>query len=434
MLKRILAVALSSVMVMSLVGCGGGAKETAGQPTKSSDGKTVIKFFHRWPNEPRNSYFKELVAEFEKQNPDIKVETDAVLNDSYKEKIRVLVSSDNVPDVFVSWSDSFAENLVASGKVKPLNDIVEKDKEWASQVMDSQKGAFTFDGKLYGMPLTIDGKAFFYNKDVFEKNGLSVPKTFDELIALLEKLKTLGYKAPIIEGLTDPWTIAHYLGTMNQRMLEPAVLKKDYNAKTGEFTNPAYVKVLEHFKTLTKYMGTTATAIDHETARNMFASGEVPVMYMQLAEIKKVQDNGDIKFGFFNFPTFADGKGSPEALTGAPEGFMLSNVSKNPEAAEKLLKFIISKENATKFTKLDGQVTAIKGAVSADNASKEILEAVDLIMNSSETTPWLDNAVKISVADAYMRGGQSIAAGQKTPQDVMKDVQKAAAEERKSAK
>lgn len=433
MLKRVLAVALSSVMMMSLVGCGGGAKDTASQPDKG-DGKTVIKFFHRWPNEPRNSYYKQLVAEFEKQNPDIKVETDSVLNDSYKEKIRVLVSSDNVPDVFVSWSDSFAENLVESGKVKPLNDMVEKDKEWASQIMDSQKGAFTFDGKLYGVPLTIDGKAFFYNKDVFEKNGLKVPKTFDELIALLEKLKTLGYKAPIIEGLTDPWTIAHYLGTMNQRMVAPEVIKKDYNAKTGEFTDPAYVKVLENFKTLTKYMGKTATAIDHETARNMFASGEVPVMYMQLAEIKMVQDNGDINFGFFNFPTFNGGKGNAEALTGAPEGFMLSNVSKHPEAAEKFLKFMFSKENCFKFTKECGQVTAFKGAVSSENASKETLEAVNLIKNASETTPWLDNAVKISVADAYMRGGQSIAVGEKTPQDVMKEVQKAAAEERKSAK
>lgn len=433
MLKRVLAIALSSVMMMSLTGCGGASKDTATKPAKT-DGKTVIKFFHRWPNEPRNSYYKQLVAEFEKQNPDIKVETDCVLNDSYKEKIRVLVSSDNVPDVFVSWSDSFAENLVESGKVKPLNDMFEKDKEWASQIMDSQKGAFTFGGKIYGVPLTIDGKAFFYNKDVFQKNGLSIPKTFDELVATLEKLKTLGYKAPIIEGLTDPWTIAHYLGTMNQRMLDPAVLKKDYNAKTGEFTDQAYVKVLENFKTLTKYMGPTATSIDHETARNMFASGEVPVMYMQLAEIKMVQDNGDINFGFFNFPTFNGGKGNSEALTGAPEGFMLSNVSKNPEAAEKFLKFMISKENCFKFTKDCGQVTAFKGAVSSENASKETLEAVNLIMNASETTPWLDNAIKINVADAYMRGGQSIAVGEKTPQDVMKEVQKAAVEARSSAK
>ena len=68
------------------------------------------------------------MAEFEKQNPNIKIEMDSVVNDAYKEKIRVLISSNDVPDVFLSWSDSFAYNLVKSGKVKSLNDMLAKDK------------------------------------------------------------------------------------------------------------------------------------------------------------------------------------------------------------------------------------------------------------------------------------------------------------------
>jgi len=423
-------------MLFSLTACSNKSEEVGNNQnvTESNTGKTVIKFFHRWPNEPRNTYFKEIVAEFERLNPDIKVEMDCVLNDSYKEKIRVLVSSNEIPDVFTSWSGSFAEKLVQSGKIKPLNDLYAADKEWSDQIMDSQKEPFTFDGKVYGVPLTIDGKVFFYNKEVFDKHGLSVPKYFDEFIGLLDKLKALGYDTPIIEGLADAWAVSHYLGTMNQRMLDPEVINKDYNPKTGEFTDPGYVRVLEDFKTLTSYMGPTATSIDHETARSMFQNGEVPIIYLQFAEISMVESNADFEFGYFNFPQYRDGKGNPDALTGAPEGFMLSNVSKAPEAAEKFLKFIISKENCFKFTKDCGQVTAFKGAVTEENASKATIEAYNLILNVPESAPWLDNALDINVADAFMRGGQAMATGEMTPQDVIKSIQEAAAEIRNSSK
>lgn len=129
-----------------------------------------------------------------------------------------------------------------------------------------------------------------------------------------------------MEGLSDGWAIAHYIGTINQRLMDPAVLEKDYNPKTGEFTDPGYIDALKAFKRLTDYMGETATAIDHETARNMFVNGKVPIVYMQLSEIKYVEDQGMKDFAFFDFPPFENGKGDPHSLTGAPEGFMLSKM------------------------------------------------------------------------------------------------------------
>lgn len=420
-MKRVLTLVLSLVMLVSLTACGGGSDNQTDQAGKSDEDVTVINFFHRWPNEPRNTFFNELVAEFEKQHPNVKIKVDKVLNDPYKEKLRVLVSSDDLPDVFVSWSDSFAENIVSSGKVKVIDDLYKEDPEWASNIMESQIKPFQFDGKTYGAPLTIDGKAFFYNKDIFKENNLEVPTTFEELVDVLAKLKANGYESPIIEGLSDAWAISHYLGTMNQRMLDPDVINKDYNPATGEFTDPAYVKVLEKFKILTDYMGTVATAIDHETARNMFASGEVPIVYMQFAEIKMVEDAGDINFGFFDFPKFAEGKGNPTALTGAPEGFMLGINA--PKEAEEFFKFIISKENAFKFTKECGQFTALKGAVTEENTTKQSLEAYDVIMKASATAPWFDNAVNIRIADVFMRGGQSLAIGEMTPEEIMEKVQ-----------
>lgn len=402
-----------------LAACNSGEEQNA-----SADGKVEIDFFHRWPNEPRKSFYDEKIKEYMEQNPNVHINVDAVLNDSYKEKIRVLVSSDDLPDIFTAWSDSFAQNLVSSERIMPLNDVIAEDVEWSSKIIESQYGGFTFDDTTYGIPFTVDGKAFFYNKAIFEDNNIAVPKTYDELIAALDKLQGAGYQEPLVEGLTNTWAISHYLGTIFERVVDPAVLEKDYNAETSEFTDEGYIHGLEIFEELTGYMGDVSTAIDHEAARNMFAAGEVPVLYMQFAEIKMVEEAGDVEIGFFDFPEVEDGKGNPTTLTGAPEGWMVSK--KAPEETIDFLKFLTSEETAADFTKTDGQLNAIKGAVTEENVNSTSLEAYELITNASSTAPWFDNAVNINVADVFMRGGQSLATGQATPEEILKEAQQEA--------
>lgn len=413
MFRKIMAVAMLAMVAASFAG---------------AQGKTTIRFFHRWPMEPRFSYFNQVVAEFEKQNPNIKVEMDSVVNDSYKEKIRVLISSNDVPDVFTSWSDSFASNLVKSGRVKSLNDLLARDKAFAGSFIQSQMKPFTFDGVTYGIPLTIDGKVFVYNKELFAKAGIAKePKTWDELLAALDALKKAGYAVPLLEGLSDAWAISHYLGTMFQRYLPADVTAKDYAEATGEFTNPGYKVVLERFQKLVTYMGPNATSITHTEARNQFIAGKVPMIYLQLAEFAYINSaKSKPDFGYFNFPAFADGKGDPGLLTGAPEGYMMSNTSKNPEAAEKFYKFLLSKENMTKFVKDVGAPVAFIGAVNKDNAYPQLIGAIDLINSVKGSAPWFDNAVNIKIADAFMRGAQSVATGEKTIDKVIADAQAAA--------
>ncbi|WP_099354765.1 ABC transporter substrate-binding protein [Fredinandcohnia onubensis] len=394
--------------------------------TKEAEGdKVVIDFFHRWPNEPRKSFYDEKIKEFEAAHPNVKINVDAVLNDSYKEKIRVLVSNDDLPDVFTSWSDSFAMNLVSSERIMALDEIINEDTEWSGKIIESQFSGFTFDDKTYGIPFTIDGKAFFYNTKIFEEHNLKAPTTYDELIDVLDALQAAGYETPLVEGLTNGWAISHYLGTIFQRVLDPAVTATDYVDGSGEFTDPGYIRGLEIFKELTSYMGDVSTAIDHEAARNMFGNEEAPIVYMQFAEIKMVEEMGLTDIGFFDFPAIEGGKGDSKALTGAPEGWMLSKNA--PKEAVEFLKFLTSEETAYDFTKTDGQLNAIKGAVDAENSSETSMAAYDIVLNASATAPWFDNAVNINIADIFMRGGQSLATGDATPEDIMKEVQAEAA-------
>ena len=450
-IRKLTALALAAVMALSVTACSGStdaakettaaAKETAAAQEKpaaetkaegaAAEGEqVVINFFHRWPNDPKNSMFKGLIEEYMAENPNVTINMDCILNDQYKEKIRMVVATDEVPDIFSSWSGTFAQEMIASGNVSTLNDMYEADAEWAGNIAQASVDGFTFDGQIYGVPWSQDGKVFYYNKTIFAENNLEVPTTWGEFIDVLDKLKAAGYEKPVVAGLSDNWAILHFLETMNQRMLDPEVLAKDYDAATGEFTDPAYVEVLKKWQQLTSYMGEDCVAIDHETARNTyFSTGESPIMYLQFAEITLLEQSvpEDFEYGFFNFPAFEEGKGDAGTLTGAPEGFMISNKTKYPEECRKFLKWLVSKKGGEALTLQCGDLSSVAGAVDENNALPAHLEAMDVIKNASALTPWFDNACDAAVYTVYGQGAQAIVTGDETPESVMKMVQEAAA-------
>lgn len=415
-MKKRIALALAMAICLSLL-C-----------TVALADKVTVNFFHRWPNEPKNSYINSLIDEFEAANPDIDIVADCVLNDSYKEKIRVLVSTDALPDVFFSWSGVFGENLTRSGRVLALDDVMARDSEWSSQIVEGQWAPFNYNGKQYGAPWSMDGKAFFYNVDVFNELGIEIPTTLNELYAVCEKLKENGYDEPISAGFSAPWAVSHYLGTICQRVVDPEVLAKDYTGG-GDFSDPAYIEALNIFKKLGEYMTSDPCSVDHEFARNAFIMGVSPMCYMQLAEMKYMRDDEELNYAFFNFPAVEDGKGDPGQLTGAPEGMMISATAK-PEvqdAAIKFMEFVISKEGGHRMIAECGEISCVKGAWDETNCDEKQLEAINLILAATEPAVWQDCATEATIANAFMNGGQLLLTGDMTAEDVMASVQTAAA-------
>ena len=415
-MKKRIALALAMAICLSLL-C-----------TVALADKVTVNFFHRWPNEPKNSYINSLIDEFEAANPDIDIVADCVLNDSYKEKIRVLVSTDALPDVFFSWSGVFGENLTRSGRVLALDDVMARDSEWSSQIVEGQWAPFNYNGKQYGAPWSMDGKAFFYNVDVFNELGIEIPTTLNELYAVCEKLKENGYDEPISAGFSAPWAVSHYLGTICQRVVDPEVLAKDYTGG-GDFSDPAYIEALNIFKKLGEYMTSDPCSVDHEFARNAFIMGVSPMCYMQLAEMKYMRDDEELNYAFFNFPAVEDGKGDPGQLTGAPEGMMISANAKPEvqEAAIKFMEFVISKEGGHRMIAECGEISCVKGAWDETNCDEKQLEAIDLILAATEPAVWQDCATEATIANAFMTGGQLLLTGDMTAEDVMASVQTAAA-------
>ncbi|UGB33222.1 ABC transporter substrate-binding protein [Metabacillus sp. B2-18] len=410
------------IFVLLLTGCSNSSSSDA-------EGKTVLKFLHKWPQPEYAPYFEEVVKEFEAQNPDIKIEMEAIADEPIKDKLRVVLGGNEVPDIMFSWSGEFARKFVRAGAALDLTPYLEEDTEWKDSFIPASLQPFSSDDKNYGIPLRFNGKFFVYNKEIFDKYNLQTPQTWDEFMNVLETLKQ-GGETPIILGNESPWAAIHYLTGLNQKMVPQDVRMNDYNPRSGEFTDLGYVKAMEMFAELNQngYLMDNVNSSSHDMAKQVFFTGEGAMMYMELEEFQNVEDNLSGNWGFFQMPSISDGKGNQNYITGAPDGFIVSSKTEHPEEAIKFLKFLTSKENAVKLAEQIGWPSPIDGATNPDTALQQVVEGVDTMKQAEGMAEWLDTDVHAKVADVYLANIQLLLDGSKSPEEIIKEVQAVAKE------
>lgn len=430
MFKKIFSLIVIAVLLASIItGCGqkGNNAQTDENSQKNAGEQLVLKFLHKWPQPQNMEYFEQIVKEFEEKHPNIKIEMEAVADEPIKDKLRIVMGSDDQPDVFFSWSGEFARKFVRVGSVLDITDAFNSDSEWNNSIMKAGIEPFTFDGKVYGMPFRINGKFFVYNTDLFERYNLKKPQTWQDFMDICETLKKAGI-TPIALGNQFPWAACHYLTTFNQKLVPQDVRMKDYNPKTGEFTHPGYVKALEYLKLLKDkgYFNDGVNSTSHDMAHQLFYAGKAGMIYVELEEFAQVEENMSGRWDFFAMPAIPEGEGNQKFLTGAPDGFMISAKTKHPQEAIEFLKFLVSKESAEKLVKTLGWPSPVIGAVNETNAPKFLVEGMKALESAEGMALWLDTDVHIKVAETYLAGLQELLNGSKSPEDIMKEVRQTA--------
>jgi multiple sugar transport system substrate-binding protein len=95
--------------------------------------------------------------------------------DTYKQDLLDALASGNGPDIFMirnSWMPAFAD------KVVPMPAGLLDVRQYQAQMVDvAVNDNVTADGKIYGIPLSVDSLALFYNKDLFNAAGITQPPT-----------------------------------------------------------------------------------------------------------------------------------------------------------------------------------------------------------------------------------------------------------------
>lgn len=428
--RKTLIAGLLGGALLAFAACGtdNGSNGDGGQGNSGTDEQVTLNFFHRWPSEPKNSYFADVVAAFEDEYPHIKIEVESVLNDAYKDKVNVVAGSSNAPDVMFTWSGTFVRELVRMDAAMPLDDWLAENPEIADRYYDSQMEPLVVDGVQYALPIGMHSKVFFYNAEIFEEEGLVAPETWDEFLEVLEALRAAGH-TPIQFGAQEQWPVGHYLGTFNQRVVTPDIFDADRVEGESQLTDAGYELALERFLELSAYMNDDMAAVTHEMARNAWMAGESPIMYLQSAEVGYM-DEVAFEYSVFNFPAVEGGQGDPLQLTGLPEGFMVSAYTEHPDESLLFLEFLLTKDNGISYTERTGELSAVIDAVADSQAPQIQQELAVQIIEATAMTPWLDNAYDPQIVQTYMSEAQLMLGGQRNPADVMQAVQAAAEQTR----
>ena len=236
---------------------------------------------------------------------------------------------------------------------------------------------------------------------------------------------------PIAEGNQDKWPSAHYIGALNEQLVDDETRAKDYNPKTGEFTDPGYAEALEKYQQLVSYMNTGVNGMTHDMARLGFTQGQNAILFAELIEITNVkQENPDLNWGMFKFPTIEGAKGNPNLVSGAPEGFAISSKTKYPDECVEFLKWFLGAEVGAQQAEQVGWFNASLG-LDKTLTDESLKSAYDVISNAKKMDIWFDNALYSTVCDEYLTQISDITNGDVTPTDAMAKIQKVAAEAQK---
>lgn len=399
--------------------------------TGVADAKTTVSFLHKWPEPENMVYFNAAVKAFEEANPDIDIKMEAVADEPYKDKIRVLMASGQVPDIYFSWSGEFGKKFARGGRAYDITDHV-YNSDWKNTFPEAALQPFKFEGRLYGIPINVDAKFMLYNTKVFEEHGIKAPKTFDDLLAVCAKLKDAGV-VPINFGNQFPWAASHYIGEMLAKLVPNDVRVGDYaltRADNELYTDPGYVEALKAFQQLNDEgcFNRGSNALTHPIARGSFLAGRGAMIYMQMVEFGRIGGSPIDKSGwnFFTLPTFAEGRGDPGIITGAPDGFMVSAETKHIDEVIRFLKFLTTPEQAREYVDITGMTSSVKGAVTAENADERVLQGLKFLDAASGLALWLDTDMDARSTEVLLAGSQAILNGTETPEQVMEKVRKTA--------
>lgn len=360
----------AAAAAIALAGCGSGKTKTedtkAGQESSKETGKessqaaaggdVVIKVFSNLPDRTSGQGLIEqmLFDQYMEKNPNVKIQVEALDDESYKTKFKAYASGSDMPDLVNAWGQpSFLDEVIDAGLLAELNPADYKDYGFIQGALDG----FSKDGKLYGLARNTDVMAFYYNKSMFEKYGVKVPETYDDLMAAVNTFKAAGVIPVSMDG-SDKWPLSIYINALYQQYNGSSSSKEIREAvKTGDYSNEAWTKSLDQLKKSIDagIFQTGFETTDYATSMNLFTNGQAAMYYMgswemSMATNENIPEEIRNNIGVFNMPAVEGGKGTKTDLTAwNGGGHAVTANSKVKAEAIKLLNYMYQPENWSKL-------------------------------------------------------------------------------------
>ena len=272
---RLTFVAVAAAAVISLVACtGSSTPASSGQ----IQGHEISWLISRPADASVINVVKGLAADYAVTHPGFSLNLITTPDrPSYLQKFETLAAANQLPELFDTDATPFTKKLVNQGKLvnieKVLKDLGLYDK-YRPLALDYQRFD---DGSLYMVPFEFEMEFFWYNKALFAKAGVTVPKTLDDMVNLCAPLRSQGIIPIAVDG-QDGWPLERYMAYVPFRLAGPAYLnqlKKGQVKLSGQVGTSAAQWISNLGSNKCFQQGFSSQG--YVDARNLFTSGKAAV-------------------------------------------------------------------------------------------------------------------------------------------------------------
>lgn len=413
--KRWVAVGAAMAMAGLVAGCGSG--------DKGSDGGTITAYVY---GDDAVKVQQAAVDSFNKTSK-VKVKLVSVPGTDYVNKLRSAMGSPSAPDVFFNWGGGSIKPYVDSKNLVDLTSTVKNDATLKDGFLPSIMNAGSLDGKIYGVPMRgMQPVMVFYNKSLFAKHKLEVPKTWEDLQKAIKTFKAAGI-TPFALGGSDKWPELMWMEYLLDRIGGPEVFRKIQNGDTNGWGDPAVLKTAQTVKELIDQgaFGKNFNSVDYGNggAPTLLNKGKAAMHLMgsweYSTQLGKAPEFAKKDLGWAAFPTVAGGVGDPANVVGNPTNYWSVNArSKHKDEAIEFLKTMASKTYAQALVD-NGDIPTTSNAADLLSTSPNPEFANDqyqLVQKAPSFTLSWDQALAAEYATPLLTEISKLFAGKTTPE------------------
>lgn len=436
---KTIPIALVGTLALSLAACGGGSAKSssngaggqaqeAGKDSKPSAVTITFQNIYPDPTDPKNKVMKKIVSDYMAANPNVKIELDSLNTDQQKIKLKTQAASKEVPDITIVNPAAQMKPFVDANLLAPLNDMLDQNGlkgTFQTGILDY----YSFNNNVYALPDGNNIAVVYYNKDMFAQAGVDVPKTYEELIDVVKKLKAKGIQ-PMAIGEKDTWTGSFLFMNILLRTNGGPGFLKDVVDKKKTFNDPAFVEAVNKFQDLVQAgaFQEGVTSFDYNAGENLFKTGKAAMYFMGSWATGGIDDSSvKGKVGVFKFPTVG-GKGNPDEFMLAPgSAFAVSANSKHLKETKDFLNYFMINFPKVAF-EMKGAVgiaQKAEGDFQAAGYSQMAMDVMNLFKDVKGGDLAFDNTMNPGTAQAHLTSIQNLFVQKKDAQDVAKEHQAA---------
>ncbi|MFP7476906.1 ABC transporter substrate-binding protein [Terribacillus saccharophilus] len=289
--------------------------------------KGAVSLTIRNPKVEVASEFEDMVGMYEKTHPHVHIQVETVggISDDFSD-LKTQMAVGEGPDIFTNVGYTATKEWM-----RYLEDL--SGESWVSDARDGTLDPITEGGKVYGMPMNIEGFGIIYNKVLFEKGGINeLPDTYTELEKAASQLKKAGV-TPFANGYYEEWKLGHHLTSLAfAEQSDPEAFMSELAEGKASFTdNDSFRNMLRFLDLTLAYGKPHAATTDYYAEMEAFQKGEAAMIVQgNWVEPLLAKQSSDLDVGMFPIPL--DDGVDAQLVTGVP-GYWV--VNKQSGAAEK---------------------------------------------------------------------------------------------------